>query len=226
VLANFVTSADGAATGPDDRSGTLSGPADREMFQALRASADVVLAGAGTIRAENYGRPKLTPEQEDWRRRQDRAPLPRLATVSARLALDPAARFFTEAPDDQPPIVLTTEAALSAEEERAGQLAAVADLQTAGETMVDWGEALRLLREQFGVQVLLVEGGPTVVGQLVTVDLLDELCLTVSPVVAGGEAPRILNSARIESVLPQRLDRIMVSDGFLLLRYLRDRDDS
>jgi riboflavin biosynthesis pyrimidine reductase len=224
VLANFVSSADGAATGPDERSGTLSGPADKALFQALRAAADVVLAGAGTVRTENYGRPRLTDDQQELRRSQGRPPLPRLAVVSASLRLDPAARFFAEAPADQPPIVLTTAAALSEAPDRAADLAAVAAVHPAGETTVDWGRALRLLHGELGADVVLAEGGPTVIGQLVTADLLDELCLTVAPLVVGGDASRIVAGARPEHAQAQRLDRIFTTDGFLFLRYLRDRD--
>jgi riboflavin biosynthesis pyrimidine reductase len=223
VLANFVASIDGAATGPDGRSGTLSGAADRALFQALRAAADVVLAGAGTVRTENYGRARLTDAQQEHRRGQGRAALPRLAVVSASLRLDPAARFFAEALPDQPPIVLTTTAALTDIADRAEELAAVASVYAAGETTVDWGEALRVLHAEVGAGVVLAEGGPTVIGQLVTADLLDELCLTVSPLMAGGDAPRIVAGARIEAALPQRLDRVFAADGYLFLRYLRDR---
>jgi riboflavin-specific deaminase-like protein len=223
VLANFVSSVDGAVTGPDGRSGSLSGPADRLLFQALRAAADVVLAGAGTVRTENYGRPRLTDEQQEARRARGRPPLPRLAVVTASLRLDPAARFFAEADPDQPPIVLTTTSAITTAAERADELAGVAALHPVGETAVDWGLALRVLRHELGAGVLLVEGGPTVIGQLVTIDLVDELCLTLAPVVAGGDAPRIVAGARLEAVLPQRLERIFATDDFLFLRYVRDR---
>jgi riboflavin biosynthesis pyrimidine reductase len=223
VLANFVASVDGAATGPDGRSGSISGPADRAMFQALRAAADVVLAGAGTVRTENYGRPRLARELQEARRARGRPPLPRLAVVSASLRLDPSSRFFTEAVPDQPPIVLTTGAALAEPSDRAERLAAVAALHPAGDTTVDWGRALRLLHRELGAGVVLTEGGPTVIGQLLTTDLLDELCLTVAPLVAGGDAPRIAAGARLEAALAQRLDRVVRTDGFLFLRYLRDR---
>lgn len=223
VLANFVSSADGAVTGPDDRSGSLSGPADRLLFQALRAAADVVLAGAGTVRAENYGRARLTDEQQAARRAQGRPPLPRLAVVTASLRLDPAARFFAQADPDQPPIVLTTTSAMATAADRAEALAGVAALHPVGETAVDWGRALRLLHRELGTGVLLAEGGPTVVGQLVTADLLDELCLTLAPVIAGGDAARIVVGARLQAALPQRLERVFATDDFLFMRYLRDR---
>jgi riboflavin-specific deaminase-like protein len=223
VLANFVASLDGAATGPDEKSGTLSGPADKAMFQALRAAADVVLAGAGTVRTENYGPARLTEEQQELRRAQGRAALPRLAVVSASLRLDPQARFFAEAPADQRPFVLTTRAAVTDAADRAAEIAEVATIVEAGETMVDWGLALRRLHDEQSVDVLLTEGGPTVVGQLVTVDLLDEMCLTVAPLLAGGDGPRIVEGAHITQTLPQHLGRVMTSDGFLFLRYLRAR---
>jgi riboflavin-specific deaminase-like protein len=223
VLANFVAALDGAATGPDEKSGSLSGPADRRMFQALRAAADPVLAGAGTVRAENYGPARLTDEQQELRRAQGRTPLPLLAVVSASLRLDPQARFFAAAPADRRPLVLTTEAARAHAEDRAAAIAEVATIVEAGETTVDWGLALRRLHDEHAVDVLLTEGGPTVVGQLVTADLLDEMCLTVAPLLAGGDGPRIVAGARITQALPQSLARVMTTDDFLFLRYLRVR---
>ncbi len=223
VVANFVSSLDGAAAGPDDRSGSLSGPADKAVFHALRAAADVVLAGAGTVRAENYGRPRLSDEQQDLRRSQGRPPLPRLAVVTRSLNLDPEARFFTEAPPEQPPIILTTSLGVTEAAERVRALEDRATIIVAGEATVDWARALRLLRDEAGAETVLTEGGPTVVGELVNADLLDEMCLTVAPLVAGGDAPRIVSGARLTSTAAHRLTRIFESEGFLLLRYLRDR---
>jgi riboflavin-specific deaminase-like protein len=223
VVANFVSSFDGAAAGPDDRSGSLSGPADKAVFHALRAAADVVLAGAGTVRAENYGRPRLTDEQQELRRSQGRPPLPRLAVVTRSLRLDPAARFFSEALPEQLPIILTTATGVTEQAEHVRRLEGRATIVVAGETTVDWALALRLLHDEAGAEVVLTEGGPTVVGELVTADLLDEMCLTVAPLVAGGDAPRIVSGARLASTAAHRLTRVFESEGFLLLRYLRDR---
>jgi riboflavin-specific deaminase-like protein len=207
VLVNMVASVDGASQGTDAKSGTLSGPGDRRLFHALRGIADMVLAGAGTVRAENYGAPKGA------------APGPRLAVVSGSLALDPTSRFFRE--PAQPPVVLTTEEAVAAG--RADDLAEVADVHAVGDRMVDWDRALRLLREELAVETLLVEGGPLLNGHLVAADLVDELRVTVSPLVAGGSARRIVADSPLTGSLPLALADVLEEDGFLFLRYLRVR---
>jgi riboflavin biosynthesis pyrimidine reductase len=207
VLVNMVASVDGASAGGDTKSGSLSGPGDRRLFHALRSIADVVLAGAGTIRAENYGAPRGP------------GPGPRLAVTSGSLALEPTARFFQE--PELRPIVLTTDEAVRSG--RAEPLLAVAEVRQVGERLVDLGLALRLLREEFATEILLVEGGPTLNGQLFALDLVDELRVTVSPVVVGGGSRRIVADAPLTGQFPLTLASVLEDDGFLFLRYLRDR---
>lgn len=223
VVLNMVASVDGASAGTDGRSGSLSGPDDRALFAALRAVADVVLAGASTVRVENYGAPRLPEGAAELRATRGQSSLPRLAVVSASLDLDPRARFFQEPPADQPPIVLTGATAPSRPPARTADLDQVAEVRIVGQQAVDWPAALGLLRADFGAQVLLVEGGPTVNGQLVDLDLVDELCLTVAPQLNAGSARRIVGGVPL--AVPHRLSlaRALESDGFLLLRYLRDR---
>lgn len=226
VTVNMIASVDGASADTEGRSGKLGGPADHEVFHALRAAADVILAGAGTVRAENYGAPKVAAEMQAARRQRGQAPLPRLAVVSASLRLDPGARLFREAPDDQPPIVLTSEAALTTEPSAADgrRLAEVADVRAAGRDLVDWHELVRILHRDFDARILLVEGGPNVNGQLVAHDLVDELCLTIAPVLMGGLTARIVADTAAMTPRPLVLDRMFVDDDFLLLRYLRRTD--
>ena len=99
VLANMIATVDGA-TAIDGRSGGLGGPADKLVFAAVRAVADVILVGAGTVRAESYGSPRTPP---------GKAAPPRLAIVTRSLDIDPAGRVFVEAPADRRPIIVTTE---------------------------------------------------------------------------------------------------------------------
>lgn len=207
VLCNMVASVDGASSGPDGKSRSLSGPADRRLFHALRSVADVVLAGAGTIRAENYGAPRGP------------GPGPRLAVASASLALDPGARFFQE--PKLPPIVLTTDEAVH--DGRADALTSVAEVRAVGDRLVDWEQALSLLRDEFATEILMVEGGALLNGQLIAADLVDELRLTVSPIVVGGNSRRIVADGANISPLPLTLDDVLEENGFLFLRYLRDR---
>jgi riboflavin-specific deaminase-like protein len=207
-MVNMVTSVDGASSGPNGRSAPLSSDTDRRLFHALRSVADVVLAGAGTVRAENYGAP-----------RGDGA-VPRLATVSSSLALDPDARFFRE--PGVPPIVLTTEQSLT--EGRADpRLAAVAEVRAAGHHEIDWPAALRLLRSDYDCRVLLVEGGSTLNAQLVAADLVDELRLTLAPLVVGGTSHRVVGPGVPAETRRYTLADLAEEDDFLFLRYLRRR---
>jgi riboflavin biosynthesis pyrimidine reductase len=140
--------------------------------------------------------------------------------VSASLALDPDARFFRE--PTEPPIVLTTEQAL-AEGRADPRLATVAEVRTAGHQVLDWPGALRLLRADYGCRTLLVEGGPTLNTQLVADDLLDELRLTIAPLVVGGASRRIVGPGAPAEARPFTLADLGEEDGFLFLRYVRDR---
>ncbi|HEY8524011.1 MAG TPA: dihydrofolate reductase family protein [Acidimicrobiales bacterium] len=219
VAVNMITTVDGAATDPEGRTGGLANPGDREAFVAIRAVADVIVAGAGTVRAEDYGRAKLSPTLQEQRVARSQAPRPRIAVISATLRLDPGARLF-EGPEDERPLVVTVE---SADPEARRRLAEVADIVVAGERTVEWPRALAELRAATGADVAVVEGGPTVNGQLLVDDLVDEMCVTVAPVLAGGDAPRIAHGLRPHADRRLRLAHALEDDGYLLLRYVADR---
>jgi riboflavin biosynthesis pyrimidine reductase len=225
VLANMIISVDGAVVGADGRSGSLSGPADRLVFRALRGVADVILAGAATVRAEKYGPPRLAPDVQHVRRQRGQSALPRMAVVSAGLRLDPTQGLFREAPADQRPIVLTTTEALRARpgtqpDDPLADLADVAELRECGQHTVDWTRALRQLRRDAGV--VLVEGGPTVNSQLIVADLIDEYCLTVSPSLVGRAGLAWATGDAADSLRRLHLRDVLEQDDFLFLRYLRD----
>jgi 5-amino-6-(5-phosphoribosylamino)uracil reductase len=214
VRVNMIASVDGA-TAVDGASGGLGGPADRAVFMHLRSVADVVLVGAGTVRAEGYGPPSLPPELRDARSARGQAPLPRLAVVSRSCRLDWETPLFRAGPR---PIVITTEAA---PDDRCAAAAEVADLVTAGREEVDLPAALEALGAA-GVPSVLAEGGPHLNRALAAAGLLDELCLTVAPRLVGGDAARILAGP----ALPQdgtALEPAFVGeqDGFLFLRLRR-----
>jgi riboflavin biosynthesis pyrimidine reductase len=201
VMANFVASVDGSAA-VAGRARPLSGPADRALFRLLRARADVVLVGAGTVRIEGYG-----PVRGDH-------PAP-LAVVSRSLDLDWDSALFAEAA--APTLVVTCTQADAARRTRAEK---VAELVVAGDEVVDLGDAVAQLGRR-GHRVVLCEGGPYLFGELVVADLLDELCLTLSPLVAGGAGPRIVTGADLAAPRPLRLASVLEDDGNLFLRYLR-----
>jgi riboflavin biosynthesis pyrimidine reductase len=228
VLGNMIASVDGAATDPAGRSGGLGGPADRQVFMAIRAVADIVLAGAGTVRTERYGPARLPPSLEEARLARGQSARPRIAVVTRSLALDLDLPLFREATDEDRPLVVTTTAGMDRVRSAGGatatqDLAMVAEIVVAGDRSVDWGTALRALRATARAGVLLVEGGPNTIGQVVAADLLDELCFTVSPQLVGAGGPRIVNGVDWDAPRRLALDRVMANDDFLFIRYLRVR---
>jgi riboflavin biosynthesis pyrimidine reductase len=230
VMINMIASADGAAADPSGRSGGLGGPADKAMFAAVRAVADVVVAGAATVEAEDYGPARLSPAARARRRDRGQAEVPRIAVLSASLRLDPGSRLFRESPPgsrlfresppDTRPVVLTTSIA---DADRRAALAAVADVHDVGDDRVDLARALDLLHTALGARIVLCEGGPATNAQLIAADLVDELSLTVAPSLVGSDARRIAQGG--EAVLrPLDLTRVMTADGFLFLRWARPPD--
>lgn len=214
VRVNFVASVDGAAQ-VDGRSGGLGGPADRAVFRVLRGLADVVLVGAGTARAEDYGPVRLDDDRRARRRAAGQAALPRLAVVSGRLDLDPAGRLFSE--PAQRPLVLTS---ASAPQQRRDALAGVADVVTAGAERVEVAPALAALAG-LGLRRVLCEGGPSLFADLAAAGRVDELCLTLSPLLAGPGAGRIVSGTPWPEPVGMALAGAIEAEGLLLLRYAR-----
>ncbi|HEV3464694.1 MAG TPA: dihydrofolate reductase family protein [Actinomycetota bacterium] len=194
VRLNMIASVDGATT-LGGVSGGLGGRADQALFALLRSLADGVLVAAGTVRAEGY-RPSVTP----------------VAVVSRSLRLDWQAPFFT-APIARPTLVTVAQAPA----DRRARAAEVAEVVVAGDRDVDLAVALAALAERGWGQVLAV-GGPTLNGQLARAGLLDELCLTLSPRLAGGDAKRILDGPALADA-GLRLCSACEQDEFLFLRY-------
>ncbi|MDG4766966.1 pyrimidine reductase family protein [Solwaraspora sp. WMMD406] len=214
---NFVTSADGAVT-VAGRSTGLSSPADKRVFAILRMLCDALLVGAGTLRQERYRPLRLDPRRRSWRRRHGLPEQPTLVVVSGSLDLDPTHPALADSPVR--PIVLTTRTASA---DRRRRLAPVADVIAEGDPSVDLTAGLDLLRAR-GHRHLLCEGGPMLFGALTAADLVDELCLSVSPLLAGAGAGRI-TAGPLSPVRQLDLRQVLVADdGLLLLRYLRRPD--
>ena len=210
---NFISSIDGAATSAG-LSGALGMPADHRVFALLRRLTDVVLVGAGTVRAEGYGPMRLNDVDAQWRTAAGLAPHPVFAIVSGRLDLDPASPIFTDAPVR--PIVVTT---ASSPTDKRDALARVADVLVCGEDTLDV-EALRTQLVERGLTQIHCEGGPSLFGALTAAGAVDELCLTVSPRLEAGDSPRIASGTLSE---PQNMElgHVLRSDSALLLRYVR-----
>lgn len=215
VRMNFVSSIDGAVT-VRGRSGGLGSDTDRALVQVLRAMADVILVGAGTVRVEGYGGARVEDADAAWRQERGLPPQPRLAVVSRALDLEPQHPFFAEAVNR--PLLVTC---ASAPADKREALAEVADLLVAGDLTVDLGEAIGALAED-GMAHVLCEGGPHLFGSLLEADLVDELCLTLSPHLVGGGAGRIVANVT-EAARAMRLKHALVEGDWLFLRYSAGR---
>jgi riboflavin biosynthesis pyrimidine reductase len=214
LRANMVSSADGAAT-LEGATKALSSETDRHVFALLRTLSDVILVGAATARQEHYNpvRPR-----ELWRHlRVGRPPTPPIAVVSGRLDLDPQSPLITAAPADARTIVITT---AQAPPDRRAELATRAEVIVAGEQAVDLKAAVSALADR-GHQRVLAEGGPHLLAQLVEAGLMDELCLTIGPLMAGPGASRIVAGAPAAKPQELTLAHVLEDDGFLLCRYTR-----
>ena len=221
VVGLMAATADGAAV-VEGRSGAIGGPGDRDVFRAVRAIADAVLVGSGTVAAERYGPVRTPSDLVSTRLARGQQPHPRAVVVSGRLSLDPGLRLFAEA-DATTPRPLVVHAPTAPADRRAG-LTPVADLVEvpAGTAGVDPGALLDEL-DRRGLRVVVLEGGPTLNGALVAADLVDELCLTLDPMVVGGRSPRIVAGADPATARAWRPAHLLEHDGALFWRLLRDR---
>ncbi|MBF6544238.1 pyrimidine reductase family protein [Nocardia brasiliensis] len=220
VRANFVSSIDGAATS-DGQSEGLGTPADKAVFLMLRDLADVVLVGAGTVRSENYGGARTDAQlrralhQRGAGGHPDGVPPP-IAVVTASAAIDLGARLLTDT--TVPPLIITT---ATAPADRKQQLAdAGAEVIEAGDLAVTPKGLLRVLAER-GLYRVLCEGGPHLFGELLAADVVDELCLTIAPILIGGTARRISLSAHEFGLRMRRAQLLLDDDGTMLTRWVR-----
>lgn len=206
VRANMIASADGAAT-LQDVSGGLGSPADQQVLAMLRGHADVVLVGAGTVRAEDYGPLSLSTERVNRRRADGRADAPRLAVVGRATSWTGNERWITGAP--VPPLLLTTEAS-------AADLPG-AETVVCGRDHVDAAAAIDALADR-GLGGVLCEGGPSLLSDLARTRL-DELALTYGSLLAGPGADRIVTGAPWPSPRRGHLADLLEDDGLLFARY-------
>jgi riboflavin biosynthesis pyrimidine reductase len=216
VTGHMVTGLDGCAA-IAGRVGALSTAPDKALFADMRTLADVVLVGARTVRQEGYGPIRLPDARVAARVAEGRPAAPPLAVVSRSLDLDWGARAFAGA--DPRTIVATCKAAPP---DRLAAAREVADVIVAGEESVDPDALLAQLADR-GLRTVLCEGGPSWLGELVVAGHLDELCLTVAPMMGGDPLP--------VAVFPPGapltgfdLRHVLREDDTLFLRYERRRD--
>lgn len=213
VRVNMIYSADGAAVF-GGRAGPLSGQTDQQLLKILRGFADVVLVGAATARAENYGPVQLSDGQQAERQREGRSKPPPIAVISqtgrlpARLVSDPS----------HPPLLVTCAQAAARHDRSSDQRCGVL---VAGDDTVDVARAIALLRAH-GLSRVLCEGGPTLLDELVDADVIAEICVTLAPKLAASQP---VGHRRQPSRLPVpaalRLEHALAHDDYLFLKYRR-----
>jgi riboflavin biosynthesis pyrimidine reductase len=218
LRSNFVASLDGSIQGPDGRSGSINTVSDQHVFAIHRALADAVVVGAGTARSEGYRAVDLAPWQQVIRQAEGLAPLPTLVVVSASASINPA--MSTAAAGAGGPVVVAT---------TAGKPTGALDrLRDAGIEVLELGlgtvDLPRLVDELAGrgLPRLLCEGGPLLHRDLHAAGLVDELSLTLTPVVVGGVGGRTTSGDSLPAALEFELQfSLLGDDGALFTSYRR-----
>ena len=213
LRANMVSTLDGAAQ-HEGRSQPISNATDMRIFGVLRGLADVVVVGAETVRQEGYRPARAREAFVAPRKAAGQGPAPAIAVVTASLDLDFSLPLFTS--PLVPTLVLTGAPAIRSGAERAGARVVIAG-DGAG---VDPARAVRALGD-LGHTRLLTEGGPRLLGQFIAAGVLDEMCVTLSPMLAAGDAQRIAGGPSVPVPLRFELVSLLEEAGFLYGRYRR-----
>jgi riboflavin biosynthesis pyrimidine reductase len=208
VVAAMIASVDGRAA-VQGRSVALGHPADRALLRELRTGADAILVGSATIAAERYAN-LLDAEQRAWRAAHGLPEHPLVVTISRPLRLPHAAPIFGE---PGTPILVFTEsdaappavgARLEVHRFAPGTLTVVGVLAELGAR---------------GVRGVLCEGGPSLLRELVAQDGVDDLLLTVSPLLVAGDAPALLEGPAFDEPARLALREVHRADDHLFLHY-------
>lgn len=217
---NMVTTVDGAATGPDGRSGSINTEADHVVFELLRGLSHAVLVGAGTIRAEGYTGLAVTPDVLPLRRAAGLDdPLP-LVVVSRAGRLPESVRDGSRGP------VLLATCATAQGLAEARSVLGDEQVILCGDDDVDLRVLVTALHDR-GWSRLLCEGGPALTASLLAAGLVDELCFTIAPRIVGGEHPRPVAPAAAPCEL--ELAGLVEEDGTLMGRWfttVREKGDA
>ena len=210
VIANMIASADGRAT-VEGRSGALANETDREVFLDLRTQVDAVMAGPATIGNENYGPLIRSAERREGRRRRGLEEVPLAVTTTRSMELPVQAPLFQ---DPEARIVVIT----NSDREPPPCPARVVVERVAGEPL-DLLEGMRRLRTAHGVRSVLLEGGPTVLGAMVSAAAVDELFLTLAPKLVSGGEPTIVEGPALDHGLDMNLVSVQRDASYLFLRF-------
>jgi 2,5-diamino-6-(ribosylamino)-4(3H)-pyrimidinone 5'-phosphate reductase len=219
VLVNMVMSADGRTVVEGTERG-LGSPTDQRLMRELRSLADVVMNGAGTLRASGTSSRLGDAALEVLRRERGQPPVPLAATLTRSGVLPLERAFFTA--DDFDAVLY---AAAGTPEERLQAIAATGRrvFRMPSERPLEW--MLRHMREELGARVLLLEGGPHTNGELFDLGLIDEFYLTLAPRIVGGmpTLPAVLSERPVTLAEVTQMELVSavpnLATGEVYLRY-------
>ncbi|MGH3642272.1 MAG: pyrimidine reductase family protein [Mycobacterium sp.] len=218
VRANMISSLDGGAT-DDGKAAGLAGPGDRALFSRMRQEADVVLVGASTVRIENYSGAQMSLAQRKERQSRGQAEVPPIAIVTHGADFEHDAKIFTRT--EVPPLIMTSREAVDDARGRFGSMVEVIDSSGAQTDRVDLAVVLKTFAERQLLRVLS-EGGPGMISLLIEHGLLDELCVTIAPILVGGQARRIASGEGEAHTRMRRSHLLTDDEGYLYTRYVKD----
>lgn len=208
LLSNFASTVDGHAA-IEGRSGSIGSDTDTAMLIGLRCTAEALMVGAGTVRAERYGRAIRDPEKRALRERRGLPPDPLTVVVSGRLELPWDAGLFSDGGGE---VLIFT--AVAAEPPPTPTPVRV----VRHEAGVDLTAAMALLRGELGIRSVLCEGGPRLHADLLAAGLVDELFLTYGPRLSGGAGPHLTNGLAA-GVIELELAWLLAAGSELFARY-------
>lgn len=214
VMANMIATFDGAIE-VGGVSGPLGSAGDKDIFGTIRTIPDIILVGRATVAAEHYNPPSTSVSTRARRLANGAWPTARIAVISGSLDIDLTLSMFMT--PQQRPLVVTTDEPPG---DRLAAVSEVADVIHAGVEQVDLLDALAQLHD-LGANVVLSEGGPSLNGQLLAAGVLDEVCLSIAPMAAGGRAKRITSGPDLELPVDFDLQQVLIEDQYLFCRYLK-----
>lgn len=212
VMTNMIASIDGA-TAINGLSGDLGGPTDRLVLRALRASCDWILVASQTANAERYRVPQCEASVVERRLSIGLTATPRLVIVTASGALDPTMPALRDA--GEPALVIAGE---HADPDRLAGLSA--EIVRLPMPKPQPNAVLNELHQRGGA-IVLCEGGPTWNGEMASANLIDEMCVTISPILVGGDSSRLVAGASQAIPTQMHLRHLLTENSLLFARYTR-----
>ena len=205
IRANFATAVNGVVK-VDGQSQAVSGPPDKIIFNYLRNHCNAILVGASTARKENYGVPQLNP---------DTHARPRLVVVTNSMNIPRNSKFLNQ---EHPPLIVTSAKSYESNMDEIYSIGDMAEFVRLGDETVDLSK-IKALLSSINLTSILCEGGPSLFSQLLSLKLINELCLTISPKIAGGKPTGIAELPPDLTIEMKLASKLSIED-FQFCRYI------